>query len=162
MPCGSRLRVCAFGQTSSTVSEAQAAWTISAHPATVREIRRSVADFAQRAGFHARTLDDIKTCVSEAVTNAIVHAYRGDRAPGTITVQATVEVHELQITVSDDGLGFRPRPDSPGIGLGLPTIATLTDTMAIEASAAGGTTISMGFTRRTGATKHSPVACSNA
>jgi serine/threonine-protein kinase RsbW/stage II sporulation protein AB (anti-sigma F factor) len=131
------------------VIEHEAAWSISAHPAAVREIRHSVTRFAERAGFADSALDDVRSCVSEAVTNAVVHAFRGDRAAGTIIVCATIDADELRIVVSDDGIGFRPRADSPGLGLGLPTIAALTDTMSVAAAPTGGTEICMAFTRDT-------------
>ena len=49
--------------------------------------------------------------------------------------------------VIDDGVGFAPRADSPGLGLGIPTIAAMTRSMSIAAPADGGTEVCMAFAR---------------
>jgi len=65
--------------------------------------------------------------VSEAVTNAVVHAFRG-RAEGTVIASVTISGAQwVEVLVSDDGSGMAPRDDSPGLGLGLPLIRYLTD-----------------------------------
>jgi len=38
-----------------------------------------------------------------------------------------------------DGIGFGPQADSPGLGLGIPTIAALADTMSVDTTEGGGT-----------------------
>jgi PAS domain S-box-containing protein len=52
---------------------------------------------------------------------------------------------ELVVTVVDDGRGMQPRADSPGLGLGLPTIASLTTSMDMHAPPGGGTALTMTF-----------------
>lgn len=47
--------------------------------------------------------------------------------------------------VIDEGGGMRPRPDSPGVGLGLPLIAQMTQAFEVRSSAAGGTCLDMSF-----------------
>ena len=84
----------------------------------MRELRHAAAQFAEGAGFSGARLDDVRACVSEAVTNVVVHAFAGARATGTVTVTAELDADELLLRVSDDGAGFRPRTDSPGLGLG--------------------------------------------
>jgi serine/threonine-protein kinase RsbW len=135
------------GQTPVVVTQDRDEWTGQAQPAVVRTLRHAVTSFAARAGVSGRALDDVRACVSEAVTNAIVHAFRDGRIPGTVTVRAESHDHELVIVVIDDGLGFGPRADSPGLGLGLATITALTDTMSVEAAASGGTALRMTFAR---------------
>src|SRR3954467_6782201 len=93
-----------------------------ATPDHVKDARTCVAALARRAGAPTATLDGVRLAVSEAVSNAVVHGYRG-RAPGAVTVAAEAEDHELRVTVSDEGCGPAPRADSPGAGLGLPLIA---------------------------------------
>jgi serine/threonine-protein kinase RsbW len=77
----------------------------------------------------------VALAVSEAVTNVIVHAYR-DRGPdseaGLVHITVEVEGDELVVAVCDEGPGMQPRVDSPGAGLGLPIIATLTDRLEIQ------------------------------
>ena len=76
-----------------------------------------------------------------------MHAYRDGRTPGTVVVHAELFADELVITVNDDGAGFTPRTDRPGLGLGIPTIAALTASMSIGASTAGGNRVCMAFAR---------------
>jgi anti-sigma regulatory factor (Ser/Thr protein kinase) len=68
----------------------------------VPDVRQSVTSFAADAGFVGPDLDDLGSWVSEAITNAIVHAYRDGRAPGTVVVHAEflsptdlIDEHEL-------------------------------------------------------------------
>ena len=83
--------------------------------------------------------------ISEAATNAVLHAYR-DRDPGEIRVAADLTGDgSLRIVVEDDGFGPLPRPDSPGLGLGLPTIASVADAVELSAGRAAGARLSMSF-----------------
>jgi anti-sigma regulatory factor (Ser/Thr protein kinase) len=102
---------------------------------------------ASGAGFSGTDLDDLRWCVSEATTNAVVHTYREGRAPGTIIVHAELNADDLVITVSDDGASFTRRTDSLGLGLGIPTIVALTAAMSIGHSSTGGTRLCMAFAR---------------
>ena len=49
------------------------------------------------------------------------------------------------MTVVDSGLGFSPRVDSPGLGLGLPVMAALATRLEITTREAGGTVVEMAF-----------------
>lgn len=108
-------------------------------------MRRAVVEFASAAGMSGDRLEDVRACVSEAVTNAVVHAYHDGREAGTIETRAALADGGLLVIVADDGMGFHPRSDSPGIGLGMPTIAALTATMSIAARSCGGTELRMLF-----------------
>jgi serine/threonine-protein kinase RsbW/stage II sporulation protein AB (anti-sigma F factor) len=59
-------------------------------------------------------------------------------------VQARSEDGELVVVVADHGEGMRPRPDSPGLGLGLPIIATLVTRLDIVNTSTG-TEVHMSF-----------------
>src|SRR5215207_6155096 len=95
-----------------------------ADPASVAPIRRGVAEHARAAGADDTQIAELTLAVSEAATNAVVHAF-ADIAPGTIRVTATAGDDTFHVVVADDGRGMKPRGDSPGLGLGLPTIAQL-------------------------------------
>jgi anti-sigma regulatory factor (Ser/Thr protein kinase) len=106
--------------------------------------RRAVRALARDrvADLHA-----VELAVSEAVNNAVLHAYR-DRdpaaGPGKVQVTAVVRGDELHVTVADDGIGMRPRIDSPGAGLGLALMGTLADRMDID-HRRGGTRVTLAF-----------------
>jgi serine/threonine-protein kinase RsbW/stage II sporulation protein AB (anti-sigma F factor) len=123
------------------------AWRGPAAPETVGRMRQAVVGFAADAGFLGVALDDVRSCVSEGVTNAVVHAFCDDREPGTVQVYAEVRGDELIVKVVDDGIGFRRRADSPGLGLGLPTIVALTASTSVAAAPGGGTELCMAFVR---------------
>lgn len=120
-------------------------WSVTATPEQISVLRREVAAYAQRVGITDGRIGDVRLAVSEAATNAVLHAYR-DREPGEIRVQAFVlDDGCLRIVVEDDGFGPLPRPDSPGIGLGLPTIASVADAVELSAGASAGARLSMTF-----------------
>jgi anti-sigma regulatory factor (Ser/Thr protein kinase) len=121
------------------------AWSGPAAPEIVGRMRQAVVGFASDAGFSGVALDDVRSCVSEGVTNAVVHAFRDEHAAGTVQVSAELRGDELIVKVVDDGIGFRPRPDSPGLGLGLPTIVALTASTSVAAAPGGGTELCMAF-----------------
>jgi serine/threonine-protein kinase RsbW/stage II sporulation protein AB (anti-sigma F factor) len=115
-----------------------------AQPDQVRVIRAEVMAFAVAHG--ARDPGAVALAVSEAVTNAVVHAYVDAPEPGEIEVIAErVGEDCLEILVCDEGRGMLPRHDSPGVGLGLPLVATLAESFEVQARAGGGTQVRMAF-----------------
>ncbi len=117
--------------------------TYRAEPETVPRARRAVTDFARGAGADLRQVDAVRLASSEAITNAVAHAYR-DR-PGPVYVTAAVVEGELWILIADDGCGLQPRTDRPGLGLGLGLISQVSDDLAIVPRATGGTEVRMRF-----------------
>jgi serine/threonine-protein kinase RsbW len=119
--------------------------TLPAVPSSVTALRSDVAAFVAEAGIEDPLLGGIKLAVSEAVTNVVMHAYVGAERPGEVRLRAQVRAGEVQVTVSDDGVGMVPRLDSPGLGVGLPFIAHLADALDIEHGTNGGTRLNMTF-----------------
>ncbi|MGZ6709086.1 MAG: ATP-binding protein [Solirubrobacteraceae bacterium] len=110
----------------------------------VRLARREVEAYAREHG--AVDPAGIALAVSEAVTNAVIHAYIDESRPGDVEV--FVERHPdngLEIHVCDEGRGMMPRSDSPGLGVGLPLVAKLAQHFRIETRPTGGTAVSMIF-----------------
>ena len=112
-------------------------------PEAVADLRRRVACVARKAGAPPKAVSSIKLAVSEAATNVVLHAYPGE--PGQVHVRVECAGQTLRITVSDDGSGMLPRPDSPGLGLGLPLIAQLVDGLDVSRRNGGGTELCMRF-----------------
>jgi anti-sigma regulatory factor (Ser/Thr protein kinase) len=104
-------------------------------PDGLREIRDAVELLARDCGLRGREAGGMVLAVSEAAANAIVHGYRGDE--GVIRVRARREDGELMVVVADDGRGFVPRTDSPGLGLGLPIIANVALRMEVVSEGTG-------------------------
>jgi serine/threonine-protein kinase RsbW len=112
-------------------------------PASVPDARRDVTEFAGAAGVRGAELDAVRLAVSEALTNVVVHAYRG--GSGMIHVTTAVASEELWVLVGDDGSGLHARTDSEGLGVGLALIAEVTDGFAVVERSSGGTEIRMRF-----------------
>jgi anti-sigma regulatory factor (Ser/Thr protein kinase) len=87
----------------------------------------------------------VALAVTEAATNAVVHAYLG-MEPGQLRVTGEPLQDALVVRVIDDGRGMQPRHDSPGLGLGLPTIGKLCAHLDIADGPGGhGTEVRMVF-----------------
>jgi anti-sigma regulatory factor (Ser/Thr protein kinase) len=97
-----------------------------------------------RAGARQEIIDAARLAVSEAVSNVVVHSYRG-ASPGAFTLRVEWDGGELRVIVRDEGCGMAPRTDSPGAGLGLPLIANLTASFSVTAPPGGGTEVVMTF-----------------
>ena len=100
-----------------------------AEPQSPSRARRAVLDALTGI---AVDRDAVGVVVSEAVTNAVMHAYRDQTHPGQVHISACLEESGVEVKVADDGLGLRPRDDSPGVGFGMPLIADLADRVEIS------------------------------
>lgn len=118
--------------------------TVPADSGEITGIRRAVGSLGRRAGLDEDRLADVALAVGEACANAVVHAY-ADREPGILRVTADITPDGLEIIIADEGHGLAPRPDSPGLGLGLPLMASLTTALEFRVGARGGTEIWMVF-----------------
>jgi anti-sigma regulatory factor (Ser/Thr protein kinase) len=116
-----------------------------AGPPAPRLARKAAAEFAAGEGADEETLAAIALCVSEAVTNAVLHAYRETDEPGAVEIEACRPNGFLCLYVRDEGCGLKPRVDSPGLGLGLPLISGAASNVEVRAAAAGGTELIMRF-----------------
>jgi serine/threonine-protein kinase RsbW/stage II sporulation protein AB (anti-sigma F factor) len=134
-----------------SLAEQQAALDVR-YPALASQvpaIRRAVGEVARGFGADDDALLQINLAVSEAASNAVVHAYRDRAAADAGDVRVVVHGGDgqgsLVVHVYDDGLGLTPRPDSPGLGLGLCLMAHETDRFEICKCADGGTEVVLHF-----------------
>jgi serine/threonine-protein kinase RsbW len=116
-----------------------------AQPTRGAEIRRDVANVAAIFGADETVLLRINLAVSEAATNAILHAYRGDPAEGNVRVLVQHADEFLDVCICDTGVGMSPRADSPGLGLGLGLMAHEAHRCEIKSSPTGGTEVVLRF-----------------
>lgn len=93
--------------------------TLPAVPSSVPVARHALRAFLEAAGVDEATGMQVALAATEAVSNVVVHAYRDTEAQGEVAVGACVAGSQLTVTVADDGCGLKPRPDSPGLGLGI-------------------------------------------
>jgi serine/threonine-protein kinase RsbW len=112
---------------------------------SVSYLRQAVTRFAVITG--VQSPNDVALAVSEAATNAVVHAYR-DAPEGQVRVIACDHPEQLLVVVRDYGCGMSARHDSPGLGLGLSLITTVASMISIETPKDGGTRVLMHFAKR--------------
>jgi len=96
----------------------------------VAVVRHAFGGLAEVMQVDEQTLADIKLAITEACTNVVIHAYEDDEV-GVLEVDASIEDNFLTVVIRDSGRGIVPRPDSPGLGLGLPLIATLAESLEL-------------------------------
>jgi anti-sigma regulatory factor (Ser/Thr protein kinase) len=119
--------------------------TVPAEAANVALVRHALAGVAESLGMDPAGIADLKTVVTEACMNAVVHAYPD--TPGPIDVEAEPVADALVVRIVDHGVGFQPRPDvdSPGssLRLGLSLIAALSSSFSISGRVGAGTEVEM-------------------
>ena len=111
-------------------------------PLAVRALRREMAGLANDCGMDAEGVAAVRLAVTEAATNAVMHAYADTQ--GELRVTAAIQDDELTIIIRDTGHGLVEKRDSPGLGAGLSIIATVAGALKIVSDARG-TQIHMGF-----------------
>jgi serine/threonine-protein kinase RsbW len=84
---------------------------------------------------------DLKTVVTEACMNVVVHAYEGE--PGPLSVEAEPDAEGLTVIVRDSGVGIRPRPEAEpsSLRLGLSLIAALSSRFSFSGGLDRGTEV---------------------
>lgn len=113
-------------------------------PESVPTARRALTAVAAAAGARGDRLEEIRLAISEALSNAVVHAYRNG-ASGCFHVTAAVASGELWVLIGDDGRGMHAWNDSNGLGIGLTLISGLSDDFMMVRRASGGTEVQMRF-----------------
>lgn len=114
-------------------------------PANVALVRQALAGFVDDLGLSEPRVADVKIALTEACTNAVLHAYGEEGGPLEVTMAAANG--RLDIGVRDRGHGLRPLPtigEGPPLGFGLALIASLSDELAI-AGGRHGTEVRMAF-----------------
>src|SRR5919198_4131471 len=116
------------------------------YPAVAESIsagRRALTRFAAQAGASAPQIHAVRVAATEALTNAVKHAY--PNGAGTIHITAGVACGELCVLIDDDGCGIRPHASRGGLGLGLTLMASVCDELQIVKRSSGGTGLLLWF-----------------
>ncbi len=117
--------------------------------------RLTVAAFAAQLDPTIEELADIKTAVSEAVTNAIIHGY--EKKTGIVKISAWIIENKIIIEISDKGKGienieqakeplYTTKPNLERSGMGFTIIESFMDTMEVNSVVGLGTKITMSKT----------------
>jgi serine/threonine-protein kinase RsbW len=116
-------------------------------PENVALVRQALTGLAGSLGIDDALLSDIKTAVSEACNNVVLHAY-ADGGPGPLEVYVCPSGNELAVVVSDQGHGIQPRAperDAAMQGVGLSLIQALTQSVEFGGGVGEGTEVRMVF-----------------
>jgi anti-sigma regulatory factor (Ser/Thr protein kinase) len=118
---------------------------LDSRPQALTIVRGMLSGVAEQLAIDPELLDDLKTAVSEACNNVVLHAYAG--APGPMTVALSADERRVEVTVTDEGVGLPAAPELADLpqGIGLSVIRALTAGASISALAGGGTEVRMGF-----------------
>jgi serine/threonine-protein kinase RsbW len=118
---------------------------LESRPQTLTIVRGMLGGLAEVLAIDPELLDDLKTAVSEACNNVVLHAYTGDAGP--MRVRMFVEPGRLRVTVEDDGIGLPPVDGNAeeASGIGVSVIRALTQEARFDPGAAGGTVVQMDF-----------------
>lgn len=111
-----------------------------------------VASFASQLDPTIEELADVKTAVSEAVTNSIIHGYE-DKI-GTIVIECLINGNKLEIVIEDNGKGiidintameplYTSKPDLERSGMGFTVMQTFMDRLEVQSVEGEGTRIIM-------------------
>lgn len=121
--------------------------------------RNAVAAFCVELDPTIDQINDIKTAVSEAVTNCIVHAYTDGNDGKFVTVKTDITDGIVHIVVSDIGVGiddiqhamqpfFTTKPEQERSGMGFTVMESFMDSLSVERNMPSGTVVSMTKTIR--------------
>ncbi|MFA9398769.1 MAG: anti-sigma F factor [Clostridiaceae bacterium] len=114
--------------------------------------RVSVAAFISQLDPTIEEITDVKTAVSEAVTNAIIHGYENKN--GIVIIETFIRDNEIEIIIEDDGVGIKDvekameplytsRPDLERSGMGFTVMDTFMDELTVESEVYKGTKVKM-------------------
>jgi anti-sigma regulatory factor (Ser/Thr protein kinase) len=109
-------------------------------------VREMLSGFAETASLDNSDLYDIRTAVTEAANNVVLHAYEGREGPMEVELRTAPET--LEVVVRDQGVGIRPRirpADEVALGIGLPLIQALVHSVEFSERDGSGTEVRMAF-----------------
>jgi serine/threonine-protein kinase RsbW len=109
-------------------------------------VREMLSGFAESVALENSDLYDIRTAVTEAANNVVLHAYEGREGPMEVELHTTPET--VEVVVRDSGVGIRPRirpADEGALGIGLPLIQALVHSVEFSEWNGSGTEVRMEF-----------------
>lgn len=115
--------------------------------------RVAVAAFISQLDPTIEELTDIKTAVSEAVTNSIIHGYE-NKGQGIVKIEASIEGKNITVSVEDNGLGicdvdqareplYTSKPEMERSGMGFTVMETFMDEVEVSSEQGKGTKVVM-------------------
>jgi anti-sigma regulatory factor (Ser/Thr protein kinase) len=119
---------------------------LTSRPQTLTIVRGMLGGVAELLAIDPELLDDLKTAISEACNNVVLHAYGG--AAGPMSVSLFIDEERVRVTVEDRGGGLVVA--EPVEGIGLSVIRALSESVVLDTSPGQGTRVEMVFAARRG------------
>jgi len=120
--------------------------TLSNQPENVMLVRETLSGMADTVGVDGADLNDIRTAVTEACNNVVLHAYEGEEGP--LHVEVYLRDETIEVVVRDHGTGIKPRirtEEEEALGIGLSIIQALAPRVEFKDVSGGGTEVRMEF-----------------
>lgn len=117
---------------------------LTSRPQTLTIVRGMLGGVAELLAIDPELLDDLKTAISEACNNVVLHAYGG--AAGPMSVGLFIDEQRVRVTVEDRGAGLIAA--EPAEGIGLSVMRALSESVTLESSPGDGTRVEMVFAAR--------------
>jgi serine/threonine-protein kinase RsbW len=120
--------------------------TVSNQPENVLLVRETLSGLADTVGVDGVELNDIRTAVTEACNNVVLHAY--DAAGGPLHVELYLTPETVEVVVRDHGKGIKPHirgEQEDALGIGLSIIQALAPRVEFKDVEGGGTEVRMEF-----------------
>ncbi len=119
---------------------------LESRPESVALVRAMLSGASEQLGFGPELLADLKTAVSEACNNVVIHAYPAQDGPMLVTLAVDADLVEVVVADSGVGGGDVAGEDHPGVGLAV--IKALAAQTEVHSISGQGTTVGMVFARR--------------
>ncbi|MFL5899811.1 MAG: ATP-binding protein [Solirubrobacterales bacterium] len=118
---------------------------VSAQPDQIALIRERVGERARELGADRRVVDDLRTVVSEACNNVVLHAYPERARERPLEILLHQEQDGLQLIVRDRGQGLRPSHDdnSGGLRMGLLLVGAISSHFQLRSRRGKGTELAL-------------------
>jgi serine/threonine-protein kinase RsbW len=144
-PAGERAMTADAPSAALAAEPATLSLTLESRPETLTLVRGMLSGVAELLSMDPELLDDLKTAVSEACNNVVLHAYPDGSGPLAVSLNAAQA--GIEVLVRDAGVGIpaHASADDRVQGVGLPVIRALTDTAEFRPCQGGGTEVWMRF-----------------
>jgi anti-sigma regulatory factor (Ser/Thr protein kinase) len=121
---------------------------LESRPQTLTIVRGMLAGVAELLWIEPELLDDLKTAVSEACNNVVLHAYKGGAGP--MGIRLYIDDSRIRVTIRDEGVGIPPEAlsDDRADGIGVSVIRALADEVQFISGGDRGTEVQIDFAAR--------------
>ena len=124
-----------------TIEQDRLFLSLPAERKNIGAVREAVDRAARNFGMQEEARNDLKTLVSEACANVVLHAYAEDDVNKPLEVEVTRQGEAVEVVVRDHGQGVSARPDPKpaSLRLGLLLVGAMASSFQLRSARGGGT-----------------------